>query len=294
MTVGLQLFDTAVNSTNYLAGLKADGYVGGLRYDTRSTSQNWKQLHPTEAQAYHAKGLLLGVVYEQNINVSHWTAANGYADVMYSRHMAVGRGQPGGSAVYLAIDSDPAPSLLHDYFQGAKRAAEEVNPHLPVLRVGAYAAGIALDDLLNRKYIEFAWLPNAKGWRGYKAFLDSNRWHLLQSLPKHVAGIDIDPNRSNPLKKDVGLFEPFGDATPPPAENLEVGSPRWVQHMLNIQGAEPPLVEDGKVGKHTKLAIRLFQQKRGLHVDGIVGPATIHALQLPVLPAAKPRDEAAD
>lgn len=37
-------------------------------------------------------------------------------------------------------------------------------------------------------------------------------------------------------------------------------------------------VKNGVYGKETKWAVRLFQQDRGLPVDGIIGPATYNAL----------------
>ncbi len=52
---------------------------------------------------------------------------------------------------------------------------------------------------------------------------------------------------------------------------------RWVQASLNqILGLR--LVEDGKMGTATRSAIRSFQQKNGLTVDGLVGPKTEAAL----------------
>jgi D-alanyl-D-alanine carboxypeptidase len=52
---------------------------------------------------------------------------------------------------------------------------------------------------------------------------------------------------------------------------------RWVQHSLNrIIGAG--LVVDGRLGPRTCRAIRHFQRKQGLEVDGIVGRRTEEAL----------------
>lgn len=53
---------------------------------------------------------------------------------------------------------------------------------------------------------------------------------------------------------------------------------RWVQNALNkVLGLR--LVVDGKIGLATRSAIRGFQQKQGLRVDGIVGPKTEAALK---------------
>jgi peptidoglycan hydrolase-like protein with peptidoglycan-binding domain len=63
-------------------------------------------------------------------------------------------------------------------------------------------------------------------------------------------------------------------------EEISRSSPeyiRWVQRSLNqILGLQ--LAVDGIAGSHTRSAIRSFQQRRGLTVDGIVGPQTEGAL----------------
>lgn len=56
-----------------------------------------------------------------------------------------------------------------------------------------------------------------------------------------------------------------------------------VQTLLNAQGYTDtngkPLVVDGHAGKETKLAIERFQTDHHLKADGIVGPATLKALE---------------
>ncbi|EAW38868.1 peptidoglycan-binding protein [Lyngbya sp. PCC 8106] len=49
-----------------------------------------------------------------------------------------------------------------------------------------------------------------------------------------------------------------------------------IQAQLNIFGAK--LVEDGIFGATTEAAVKEFQKKSGLTVDGIVGPKTINIL----------------
>ena len=75
---------------------------------------------------------------------------------------------------------------------------------------------------------------------------------------------------------------PFGPARTAGAWQSEVsrGSPeyvRWVQQTLNrVLGLR--LAEDGLLGRRTRSAIRSFQQRQGLAVDGVVGPQTEAAL----------------
>jgi peptidoglycan hydrolase-like protein with peptidoglycan-binding domain len=52
---------------------------------------------------------------------------------------------------------------------------------------------------------------------------------------------------------------------------------RWLQQSLNrILGLQ--LTADGIIGQQTRSAIRSFQQRQGLGVDGVVGPAPENAL----------------
>jgi peptidoglycan hydrolase-like protein with peptidoglycan-binding domain len=51
-----------------------------------------------------------------------------------------------------------------------------------------------------------------------------------------------------------------------------------IQKALNKLGAKPALDEDGVFGNDTQKAVKAFQTKKKLQVDGIVGPATFAAL----------------
>lgn len=51
-----------------------------------------------------------------------------------------------------------------------------------------------------------------------------------------------------------------------------------LQQALNAKGANPAVDEDGIFGKNTVAALKAFQQKNNLEVDGIAGPATFGAL----------------
>jgi peptidoglycan hydrolase-like protein with peptidoglycan-binding domain len=56
-----------------------------------------------------------------------------------------------------------------------------------------------------------------------------------------------------------------------------------IQHSLNILGATPVLVEDGKVGPKSVAAIKSFQTAHGLTPDGVAGPKTKSAVYLAVM-----------
>ncbi|MBS1748065.1 MAG: peptidoglycan-binding protein [Bacteroidetes bacterium] len=51
-----------------------------------------------------------------------------------------------------------------------------------------------------------------------------------------------------------------------------------IQKALNKMGAKPKLDEDGVFGNNTLNAVKAFQKKKKLQVDGIVGPATFDSL----------------
>ncbi len=58
-----------------------------------------------------------------------------------------------------------------------------------------------------------------------------------------------------------------------------------VQHSLNILGASPALVEDGKAGPKSVAAIKSFQTAHGLTPDGVAGPKTKTAIYLATMQA---------
>jgi peptidoglycan hydrolase-like protein with peptidoglycan-binding domain len=76
------------------------------------------------------------------------------------------------------------------------------------------------------------------------------------------------------------------DVAPPPPEPLHRGGTCGaavlrLQRRLNHQyPTSPDLREDGAYGPATEAAVRAFQRRAGLLVDGIAGPATLEALGL--------------
>lgn len=60
---------------------------------------------------------------------------------------------------------------------------------------------------------------------------------------------------------------------------------RILQTLLNTAGAQPPIRVDGDFGAATDAALRGFQERAGLVVDGRAGPQTLTALRQAVRPA---------
>jgi hypothetical protein len=111
--------------------------------------------------------------------------------------------------------------------------------------------------------------PNGTEVSGVELNIEDYTNALVMLLP----GISSSLNGWAP-----GITTPPAPPAVDPADfNLE--TTLGVQEALNyLKVPVPPLVEDGINGPHTEMAVRFFQSKNGLHVDGIVGPMTRAAL----------------
>jgi N-acetyl-anhydromuramyl-L-alanine amidase AmpD len=73
-------------------------------------------------------------------------------------------------------------------------------------------------------------------------------------------------------------------------QDLEEGSPEWVQMNLNTLGVPKKLLAvDGQDNQDTRDAIAAFQAKHGLNATGVVDPDTISALKQAVQPVLEPQ-----
>ena len=109
-------------------------------------------------------------------------------------------------------------------------------------------------------------------------YLDSNGY--LNS-PAHFAIIKIEERKQATFHEEELGYEllPEYETSMPPAGSSRKSRDyiKWVQQSLNqILGLA--LLVDGISGTKTKSAIRSFQTKQGLTVDGIVGPNTEQAI----------------
>lgn len=87
--------------------------------------------------------------------------------------------------------------------------------------------------------------------------------------------IDTRPGRYRAITLDGKTF--YAEPTTTLKQGSSGGSVKWLQLMLGYAGYK--LTADGKYGPGTKLAVKDFQRKCGLTVDGVAGTKTIAKLK---------------
>lgn len=213
--------DTAQVTTRVLPALRTLGYRTVIRYLSTNVASD-KCVKEQEAHAVSAAGLRLGLVFEVYGGVNSFahddiTAESGKRHGAFAAGYAPRVGAPAGAAVYFAIDTDVSAAQLEarvlPYFREVHKAMADK------YLVGVYGSGLVCARLLDDGLTDLAWLAQSTGWRGYRDFLASKRWSILQEMPKRLAGLDADPDVLSTTLPDVGDFVPFGDAAPvkPPA-----------------------------------------------------------------------------
>lgn len=101
-------------------------------------------------------------------------------------------------------------------------------------------------------------------------------------------GMVYAPPGSITAAPNGGVMQPAPIVVSPTGvSSVAIGTTKDVQHALNTLGyASPPLTEDGILGPITIAAIKSFQSKNGLVVDGNAGPATKAALSASLMAVA--------
>lgn len=217
--MALSIFDTNHDVTPHIAAVVAALGAGGtvIRYINPLGTASEKTVKPPEARAIAAAGLRLGLVCEgwggsPNFAHNDITAATGTRDGGFCANYAATVGAPAGAAIYFAVDTDATAAQIRDlvvpYFTAVRAAVAGR------YRVGIYGCGAACRAVLTAGAADLAWLANATGWNGSKEFHASGDWNILQHLPATIAGIDTDPDETNPVHPDIGDFVPFSSSAP--------------------------------------------------------------------------------
>jgi peptidoglycan hydrolase-like protein with peptidoglycan-binding domain len=124
----------------------------------------------------------------------------------------------------------------------------------------------------------------AAEWLGEEEAESGRRWptgRRMQTRRTAARPRRRPARRRGPPRRRPGptvlAAEPTVIEAPPPGEPQGSEQIRWVQHRLN-QLLNLNLPVDGLMSVATRSAVRSFQEKQGLPVDGIVGPPTEKAL----------------
>jgi hypothetical protein len=174
---------------------------------------------------FAAAGLRIGIVHEakHGDQIVSFTQTLGNADAAYARQYGAKTiNQPEASAIYFGVDLDATAAQIKNsiipYFQGVATAMAVANG-LPTYQVGVYGSGASCDAILTAGLAQFSWLAQSTGWLGYKTFLQSNKWSLLQAMPTSVGEVNCDPDRAN---GDFGDFFLADVGVPLPGAALSV------------------------------------------------------------------------
>jgi hypothetical protein len=175
-----------------------------------------------EAQAICAQGLRIAVVFQQRQDrAEDFSDVKGYeAGRRAYRYALNDIGQPEDSAIYFGVDFDATDEEIKrfviPYFQGVRRAFNEVSGDQPIYRVGVYGSGATSGALIKKKLCSLIWLAMSRGYRGSQDAINNGTYHLAQQAPaRTLCDMGVDYNSVNPEKTDFGAFVVSYEDTPP-------------------------------------------------------------------------------
>jgi V8-like Glu-specific endopeptidase len=136
-----------------------------------------KEMSLAETTALSNAGLPIVSCYELNQGdppITIFTRDKGQKDAKRAFAKAQEVGQPGGTPIYFAIDTDPEPSqrqIVLDYFQGVQEGCDQYLADLqakgidPVIYdIGVYGSGLVLDWCQEQGIAKWFWQARAPMW----------------------------------------------------------------------------------------------------------------------------------
>jgi Domain of unknown function (DUF1906)/D-alanyl-D-alanine carboxypeptidase len=196
----MRIIDTNRNTKASLPGLAEAGIKTIGRYYSAPGAGS-KILSKDEADAICAAGMSVFTVFEAGAEPS-LDAETGSKHAGYAKDQAHAVGQPKGSAIYFALDSNLVAADVADakaYFDGVTSVIGGE------FEIGVYSDGTICKAMLDANICKFAWLSASRGYDGSKVFYASEAWSLAQDpkINQPLAGIRVDYNESN------GVFGAF-------------------------------------------------------------------------------------
>lgn len=269
------IVDASVNVTARLPALKAAGVTDIGRYG--SVYGGAKVVTAAEAHAIANSGMKLFLIYEDYGRPSG--AAIGARDGAYMARFAPSVGASAGACMMYTVDWDAGPADMPGIIAAFQAFRAQVSP---TFKVGAYASGAVCAALFSAGLIEVRWLTCSGGFRGTQTALATGAYELRQSLPRDVAGVNVDPNTTHFANGEFGSFVPFSGAVAPVPAPI-VGPPLLgpgssgddVKKLQTALNAHPtPLPVTGVFDATTEAYVQNFQRANGLTPDGWVGAQT--------------------
>lgn len=185
--------DSNVSLAPHAACLKAAGIDFVCRYLKHTSSC----LTRSEAEALSHAGLYIVTVVEAGFptSVDYFSKAKGLSDGAWAyRYAHEVIQQPGGSAIYFAVDYDASQTDLagpiKSYFQGIHEA---FGPN-PLYAVGVYGSGATCAYITKNTPTQYSWLTMSKGWRGGHTY---KGWNINQLVGANICGVSVDTDETN-------------------------------------------------------------------------------------------------
>jgi Domain of unknown function (DUF1906) len=182
-----------------------------------------------DAQRIKDQSLKIVSLYEvaESKHSKHFTSSNGTTDVQNAIRAAHAAGQPAGSAIYFAVDFDPAPAQLPRSQKQIQADLDAIDKYFRAIRagisgsgykLGAYAAGVVLSAFAADPFgiaIEYTWFPSASFTRRKFTGEDINQVYADKPYePIYV--VDPKTNLKVQVDLDIAHAPDFGQWIPIP------------------------------------------------------------------------------
>lgn len=185
-----------------------------IRYHSRTTQQPQKRISPKEAAELARAGLDIATVYQDNArDLSDFGFERGHLDGLSAQTYAGQIGQPSGSAIYFAVDTDFSAAEIRQsvlpYFQGVKAGMDEGAGGVTALAIGVYGSGLTCQLVRDtHAQARYAWLAESTGWRGSATYVD---WDIRQHVNRRENLCDLGTAWERcEARDDFGQFRPIG------------------------------------------------------------------------------------
>ena len=194
--------------------LVREGKAFVIRYHSRTTTQPQKRISPKEAADLARAGLQVATVYQDNARrLSDFGFERGRLDGASAHTFASQIGQPPGSAVYFAVDTDFSAAEIQQvvlpYFRGVKAGLDEAAGGTSALQIGVYGSGLTCRLVRDTHALaRFAWLAEATGWRESATY---TAWDVRQHVNhgQALCGLGAAWERCE-ARDSFGQFRPIG------------------------------------------------------------------------------------